>query len=91
VEKLTIFIEQKHVTIPNNNILIDELEAFGYQLTDAGNVKYSAPQGLHDDAVMSLALAVWGLNPGEARPITVLMREQQQVQKYYNQKRQSFI
>ena len=91
VEKLTIFIEQKHVTIPNNNILIDELEAFGYQLTDSGNVKYSAPQGLHDDAVMSLALAVWGLNPGEARPITLLMREQQQAQKYYNNKRQSFI
>jgi hypothetical protein len=24
---------------------------------------YSAPEGLHDDAVNSLALAVWNLNP----------------------------
>ena len=61
IEKLRIFIEQKLLTIPPNPQLLDELKAFGYQLTEHGNVIYSAPQGLHDDCVISLALAVCGL------------------------------
>ena len=36
-----------------------ELEAFGYEYSASG-VKYSAPEGLHDDCVMALALAVFG-------------------------------
>jgi hypothetical protein len=37
--------------------LVAELESFGYEYT-ANGVRYEAPQGLHDDGVMSLALAV---------------------------------
>ena len=59
IEKLQLFIEQQNVFIPNNKVLIDELQAFGYELTPAGRITYSAPQGLHDDCVISLALAVW--------------------------------
>lgn len=62
VEKLAVFIEQGAISIPKDNTLIDELEAYSYELTDAGNIKYGAPQGLHDDCVISLALAVWGLD-----------------------------
>jgi hypothetical protein len=91
VEKLTIFIEQKNITIPNNQILIDELESFGYQLTDSGNIKYSAPTGLHDDCVMSLALSVWPLSPGDPRPITPMMREQQSVKRINIIRNQSCI
>ena len=36
---------------------IDELEAFEYSITDAGNVKTGAPGSYHDDCVMALALA----------------------------------
>jgi len=61
IDKLSIFIEQKAISIPPERVLIDELESYGYQLSDAGNIKYSAPTGLHDDAVISLALSVWGL------------------------------
>jgi hypothetical protein len=71
VEKLSIFIEQKKVFIPNNETLIDEIKSFGYKLTDSGNVIYSAPEGLHDDCVFSLALAVWGLT-GTAKPMTII-------------------
>ena len=74
VEKLSIFIEQKNVWIPPIEILIDELKSFGYHLTDAGNVIYRAPQGQHDDAVVSLALAVWGLT-GSAKPKTAIQME----------------
>lgn len=34
-----------------------ELESFEYEYTGRG-VRYSAPQGVHDDCVMALALAV---------------------------------
>jgi hypothetical protein len=74
VEKLSIFIEQKNLFIPNNQILIDELKSFGYKLTENHNVIYSAPQGLHDDCVMSLGLAVWEL-VGMANPKTALQEE----------------
>ena len=67
VEKLSIYIEQGLIKIPEERILTDELKAFGYSLTDSGNVIYKAPQGLHDDTVMSLGLAVWGLAPGRPR------------------------
>jgi len=61
IERLAAYIEERNISIPPEEVLIDELEAFGYQMTDAGRLKYEAPTGLHDDAVISLALAVWTL------------------------------
>lgn len=73
VEKLSIMIEQRGIRIPNNQVLIDELEAFGYHITDSRSIVYSAPDGLHDDAVYSLALAVWGLTP-YSKPMPNLLK-----------------
>jgi len=61
IEKLTSFFEERNIQIPPEPILIGELDAFGYNLTKEGNLKYGAPEGLHDDCVSSLYLAVWGL------------------------------
>ncbi len=61
IQKLSIFIEQKLISIPNNELLLNELESFGYEITDARKMTYGAPTGQHDDMVNSLALAVWGL------------------------------
>jgi hypothetical protein len=61
VQKLSLFIEEKAIFIPNEQVLIDELNNFGMDVTTSGNLVYSAPQGMHDDCVYSLALAVWGL------------------------------
>lgn len=74
IEKLSVFIENKNIIIPDEPILVDELKAFGYELTPAGRVKYQAPQGLHDDAVMSLAYAVSGLR-GKANPKSPIKQE----------------
>lgn len=64
IENLSIRIEQQRVYIPSDNrVLRDELKAYAYEFTASGRITYSAPQGLHDDAVISLALAVWGLDP----------------------------
>jgi len=72
VEKLSIMIEQGKIRIPNNRVLIDELESFGYRLTESGNVIYSAPEGQHDDCVYSLGLAVWGFTPFSKPPVNYL-------------------
>lgn len=59
---LAIMLEQDLIKIPNDDILIGELRSFQYvREGDRGKLKVKVPEGLHDDAVMSLALAVWGL------------------------------
>ena len=55
MEGLSSAIHQRKVTFPEG-VITQELEIFEYQYTATG-VKYSAPQGFHDDCVMSLALA----------------------------------
>lgn len=66
VEKLAIFFEQKGIIIPNESVIIDELESYQYDFTESGKLQYSAPAGLHDDCVIALALAVWGLDSPKA-------------------------
>jgi hypothetical protein len=39
-------------------LLVGELESFEYEYKAGGRVVYQAPQGLHDDGVCALALAV---------------------------------
>jgi hypothetical protein len=55
MEGLASAIQQRKITFPEGHIT-QELEVFEYQYTSFG-VKYSAPQGFHDDCVMSLGLA----------------------------------
>ena len=62
VEKLSIMIEQHQLTIPKYDVLISELESFQVNISDSGKTLYAAPRGMHDDCVISLALAVWGLD-----------------------------
>ena len=74
VQKLSLFIENKRIGYPGIDVLIDELESFSYSRSPTGNYKYSAPEGLHDDCVISLALATWPLREkpatlGEIEPI----------------------
>lgn len=56
MEGLAVAIQQKRIAVPDGPI-VAELEAFEYLYTRTG-VSYSAPEGLHDDCVCSLALAV---------------------------------
>ena len=55
MEGLAMAIQQRKITFPEGNIK-DELEIFEFEYTRTG-VKYSAPQGFHDDCVCALALA----------------------------------
>lgn len=72
IEKLSVDMEHGNLTIPAWEVLIDELSVFGCELTGSGNIKYGAPEGYHDDCVMALALANWGLySKQKARTIQI--------------------
>jgi len=55
MEGLVTSIQQGNVKYPDG-IIVDELSIFEYVYT-ANGVKYSAPNGMHDDCVCALALA----------------------------------
>lgn len=58
---LKLLIEKKMITIPNDPDLISELQSFVYELIGR-KIRMQVPDGRHDDRVMSLALACWGLS-----------------------------
>lgn len=61
VTNLMLLIEQGQIKFPNIPELVQELKDYGYEITLHGNIRYGAPEGMHDDCVMALALACWDL------------------------------
>ena len=58
INTLKTGLEQRRIKFSNQNTkLIDELRYYEYEMSEAGNLKMSAPSGKHDDMVISLALA----------------------------------
>ena len=57
IQGLQAAFEHGRLKILNDPVLIGELQAFEAKRTASGGFKYGAPDGLHDDCVMSLALA----------------------------------
>ncbi len=57
VDALALAIEQGHIAYPFYEPLINELVAFEATRLPSGALRYAAPEGLHDDTVISLALA----------------------------------
>jgi len=66
IEHLAVGIEQRLLTFPQIDVLIHELQVYEYEITRAGNLRYNAPSGFHDDCVISLGLAYWKAKQTEA-------------------------
>lgn len=66
IEHLSVGIEQRIVTFPQIDPLIHELQIYEYEITRAGNLRYNAPSGFHDDCVIALGLAYWKSKQTEA-------------------------
>lgn len=62
INSLALAFEQAEIGIPNDPTLLGELQAYSIERLPSGNWRYSAPDGMHDDMVMSLALAWHGIN-----------------------------
>ena len=60
VDAVALALERGQLALPDDDILLNELLAFDAERLPSGMLRYSAPEGMHDDCVMSLAMAVWG-------------------------------
>jgi phage FluMu gp28-like protein len=60
IDALALAFERGEIRIPNDAVLIAELQAYEMERLPSGLMRYSAPAGMHDDTVMSLALAWQG-------------------------------
>lgn len=76
IEKLSISIDQKNIRILPIQDTLYEFDNFTYSQSQTGILHYGAPEGFHDDIVISIALAVWSLQPIEAKktekPLSVI-------------------
>ena len=57
IEKLALAVETQRVHVINNPVLLSEMQSFEFDRLPSGLVRYSAPEGCHDDTVMAVALA----------------------------------
>ena len=58
IDGLALAIERGDIYLVPDRILLNELEAYEGKRLPSGVMRFSAPNGMHDDHVMSLALAV---------------------------------
>ena len=61
IEALALAFERHEITIPNDPIVVGELQAYEMERLAGGSFRYNAPEGMHDDTVMSMALAWHGI------------------------------
>ena len=59
IQALILAFEKKKIAIPDDPVLIAELESFEANRLPSGRWRYSAPDGMHDDTVIALALGWW--------------------------------
>jgi len=64
IQSLMMSLEQENIKILSKKYapeLFNEMQIFEYEITASGLLRYNAPEGSHDDCVIALALANWGL------------------------------
>lgn len=61
IDALVLAFERSELRILPEPLLLAELQTYAAERLPSGVVRYSAPNGLHDDYVMSLALAWHGI------------------------------
>jgi hypothetical protein len=70
IEALKLAFTRHEIQIPKEEVLPDlhtELSVFTYKMLSGGKISYSAPSGMNDDIVMSLALALKSLQSNKRR------------------------
>jgi phage FluMu gp28-like protein len=70
IERLAADFEKGNIKILNDPLLIAELQSFGAERMAGGMTRYSAPSGMHDDMVMSLALSWYAAVKPRRQPST---------------------
>jgi len=73
IEALALAFERGDITILNEPTLVGELQAYEMERLPSGRIRYTAPEGMHDDCVMSLALAWSGMRRPSARDLVAIV------------------
>lgn len=63
IQTLQAAFEHGEIRILPDPVQVGELQAYEGQQTPSGSWKYGAPEGMHDDTVMAMAIAWHGLQP----------------------------
>ena len=75
IRRLMGDIQDTTLELPSINLfpaLAEELEIFEYEVLPSGKIRYTHPQGFHDDCVLSLAIANWNrVNPKRGGGINI--------------------
>ena len=64
IDGLALAFERGEISIINDPVLVGELQAYEMERLPSGAFRYNAPEGMHDDCVMSLALVYSGVAQG---------------------------
>ena len=67
IEKLALAFERQQIKILADSVAMGELQAYEAERLPGGMFRYNAPEGMHDDTVMALALAWFGV--GDETPV----------------------
>ncbi len=78
--------------IPQEETLL-EFDNFSYEIGPTGRIRYGAPEGYHDDIIISHALAVWSLYPKSKgaieKPKTALQEAYEEAKVSYSEEDQN--
>lgn len=69
IDGLALGLERQELRILNDAQLIAELQSYEMERLPSGLMRYQAPEGMHDDIVMALALAWYGAGRGTVEQI----------------------
>ena len=67
IEALALAIEKEEIALLPDETLLNELAGYSLERLPGGGYRYGAPSGLHDDTVIALALAWYGVKHGGVR------------------------
>lgn len=93
LNNLAIIIEQGRIKIPYEEQLIAELQSFQFVLkTSKGGkarIAMEVPEGVHDDCVMSLALAVWEIPEEPVRDMDEVRQRKEDLRQFDSRRARS--
>ncbi len=86
LNNLAILLEAGTIKIPEDENLLNELRSFQYVLKSSkggkARIAMEVPDGVHDDCVMSLALAVWNIPDEPVRPANEVMERKKDLSQF---------
>lgn len=84
IRGLMIALENKEITYPRIDVLLDELEVFEYSLGSMGVLRYNAPDGEHDDCVIALSLTIKALEENNSGILDYYKTNEERPKEKYN-------